>query len=220
MLLFLCAISCTRSPIEDNWQYGPITQVKDVFTSTFIVEYDAGIVLIDSGFNEKAKPIFTHLETLDHRSADDVQAIFFTHGHSDHMNGTSMFPNATTYALAEEKELIEEEGGRLDEELQDGDIKYFGDVTIEVISVVGHTLGNAVYIVNDVLIMGDSAQARKDGTIEPVADKYSLNPALAATSLQDLGTYLEPRKNDISWTAFSHSGPRLGIEDLVSYQAP
>ena len=117
------------------------------------------------------------------------------------------------------RDLIEEEGGRLDVELQNGEISIFGENSIEVISVVGHTDGNAVYLVNDILIMGDSAQARKDSALEPVAEKYSDNPNLAARSLEELGAVLEPRKNDITWTVFSHSGPLKGINALLEYRS-
>ena len=64
--------------------------------------------------------------------------------------------------------MIEEEGERLDVELENRSVTTFGTTNIEVISVLGHTEGNAVYLVDDVLIMGDSAQGRKDGNIEPL----------------------------------------------------
>ena len=133
--------------------------------------------------------------------------------------GRKTFSNAQTYALSTERELIEEEGGTLDIELDNQNIMTFGTTSIEVISVIGHTLGNAVYLVNDVLVMGDSAQARKDGTLEPVAEKYSDNPTQAADSIEELGIQLEPRKDEISWTVFSHSGPLKGVEALLNYRS-
>ena len=216
-ILFSLLISCSRLPIEDGWSHGNITQVKDLFTSTFVIEYEDGIVLIDAGYDEEAKPILSYLETKN-KSSPDVKAIFYTHGHGDHIAGSKTFSNAQTYALSAERELIEEEGGNLDIELEDQKTITFGTTNIEVISVIGHTLGNAVYLVNDVLVMGDSAQARRDGTLEPVADKYSDNPTQAADSIEELGIQLEPRKDEISWTVFSHSGPLQGIDALLKYR--
>ena len=216
--LLSLGLGCTRLPIEDGWNYGTVTQVKDVFTSSFVVESENGIFLIDSGYDEKAKPIISVLENKN-KSASDVIGIFYTHGHQDHMAGTDVFQNAQTYALSAERNLIEEEGGRIDVEIEDGEILDIGSVTVEVISVTGHTTGNAVYLVNDILIMGDSAQARKDGDIELPADKYSDDPQLASESLESLGTYLQPRKEEIAWTAFSHSGPLKGIDALLRYQS-
>ena len=74
-------------------------------------------------------------------------------------------------------------------------------------------------MVDDVLIMGDSAQGRKDGNIEPPSERYSDNPTQAANSIEELGILLEPRKDEISWTAFSHSGPLQGIDALLSYRS-
>jgi glyoxylase-like metal-dependent hydrolase (beta-lactamase superfamily II) len=211
-------MGCSRLPIEDGWSHGNISQVKDLFTSTFVVEYEDGVVLIDAGYDEEAKPILSYLETKN-KSSSDVLAIFYTHGHRDHIAGRKTFSNAQTYALSAERELIEEEGGTLDIELENQNIMTFGSTNIEVISVVGHTSGNAVYLVNDVLIMGDSAQARRDGTLESVADKYSDNPTQAANSIEELGIQLEPRKDEISWTVFSHSGPLRGIDALLNYRS-
>ena len=220
MMIYLMLIltSCTRLPIDDGWSHGSLTQIKDLFTSSFVIEYEDGVVLMDSGFDDKGKPILSFLEQIN-KSPEDVVAVFYTHGHGDHIGGTDVFSNAQTYALSEERELIEEEGGRLDVELQSGEISMFGENSIEIISVIGHTTGNAVYLVNDILIMGDSAQARRDNALEPVSEKYSDNPIQAARSLEDLGRVLEPRKDDITWTVFSHSGPLKGIDALLKYQS-
>ena len=218
LIVFSFGLGCSRLPIEDGWNYGSVTQVKDVFTSSFVVESDSGIFLIDSGYDENAEPIISVLENKN-KSASDVIGIFYTHGHQDHMAGTDIFKNAQTYALSDERNLIEEEGGRVDVEMENGEILEIGTVRVEVISVTGHTTGNAVYLVDDILIMGDSAQARKDGEIELPADKYSDDPQLASQSLESLGAYLQPRQEEIAWTAFSHSGPLKGIDALLRYQS-
>ena len=216
--LFNALIGCSRLPIEDGWSHGKITQVKDLFTSTFVVEYEDGIVLIDAGYDEEAEPILSFLETKN-KSSDDVKAIFYTHGHTDHLAGSRNFSNAQTYALSAERALIEEGGEHLDVELDNRSVTTFGTTKIEAISVLGHTEGNAVYLVDDVLIMGDSAQGRKDGNIEPPSERYSDNPTQAASSIEELGILLEPRKDEISWTAFSHSAPLQGIDGLLSYRS-
>ena len=96
-------IGCSRLPIEDGWSHGKITQVKDLFTSTFVVEYEDGIVLIDAGYDEEAEPILSFLET-NNKSSDDVKQ-FYTHG-LNHLAGRN-FPDAQTYALSTERGLIE-----------------------------------------------------------------------------------------------------------------
>ena len=215
--MFIFLLACSRAPIEDGWRHGAVLQVKDLFTSSFLITHEAGIALVDAGYDADAQPILKAIES-EGKEAEDVLQIFVTHGHSDHLNGLSAFPNAEVYALEAEQELLEEEGGRLDVVLSDGEQLLLGGVEVEVFSVPGHTKGNAVYRVDDMLIMGDSAQSYKDGTMTPVAEKYADDPDLAATSLIELGKRLAERTSSFSYTLFSHSGALEGIDALLSYE--
>ena len=215
MLLFTL-LACTRLPIEDNWSSGSIRQVKDFFTSAFLIETSVGVVLIDSGYDQESKPIVRALEEREH-SIDDVSAVIISHGHTDHTSGVSNFPNAAIYAHTDEKELLQETSIKVSNPFADGDILSFGETDIEVFWAAGHTEGNVVLLVDGVLIMGDTAQSYKDGTITPVAEKHSEDPPQAEEALRALGRELEPRIDEISWMVFSHSGPLSSGQALLDF---
>ena len=54
----IAALACPLKMVGLTGNY----KVKDLFTSTFIVEYEDGIVLIDAGYDEEAEPILSFLE--------------------------------------------------------------------------------------------------------------------------------------------------------------
>ncbi len=208
-MLLIALLACTRAPIENTWSHGSITQVKDLFTSAFVVNTDAGVVLVDTGFNEKSKPVLKAL-AKQNKQASDVVAVLVTHGHTDHINGALNFPEAVIYAHEDEQPLLAEAGITSFTSFQDQEILSFGESSFEIFHVKGHTDGNVVILVDDVLIMGDTAQSYKDGSISTVDEKYSEDPELANQSLKELGTRLESRAEDISWIVFSHSGALAG----------
>ena len=61
-VLLLLAMGCSNAPIDDGARFGPFTQVKTFFTSSFVAETSDGVVLVDSGFSRNASPIAAHLE--------------------------------------------------------------------------------------------------------------------------------------------------------------
>ena len=69
-------------------------------------------------------------------------------------------------------------------------------------------------LVDDVLLMGDSAMSTKKGEVLPTESKYTEDTELAATSLKALPGKLEAYREDIAWVVFSHSGPIQGSESL------
>ena len=90
MTWLLMSLACSRAPIEDRWSHGSITQIKDVFTSAFVLETSEGWIVIDTGFNAESKPVANLLEE---QSAElsDIQTMLFTHGHTDHIGGWQIF---------------------------------------------------------------------------------------------------------------------------------
>ena len=216
-MLFLTLFGCSIIGIEDGWQHGNVTQIKDFFTSTFLITPDDGsIVLIDSGFNKNAKPIVNKLADMG-KTPEDVSMIFFTHGHTDHVNGTPIFPNAEIHAIAQEEEELAESDISIEVFINDRDVIDIGDSKIEVFWMPGHTAGNAAFLVDDVLVFGDCAQGLKDETLTPVDEGYSDDPEQAAKAIEKLAEIFKQRESDISWLAFSHTGPLKGVQALLDY---
>lgn len=203
-------------PIDDQRVYGPVTTIKDWFTSVSVLPYSDGVVLFDAGFRKGA--IEKGLERQGF-TPDDVTHVFITHGHGDHIGALSLFPNAIRLGLAAEQAHIEEESDgaqTLDETLVDGTLMSFDRVQVETIALPGHTEGNAAYRVDNVVLLGDSALVTGDGRITPVAEKRSEDPAEAAASLAGLYIRLEKTVPAVDWLVPAHSG---GIEGLDALQA-
>jgi glyoxylase-like metal-dependent hydrolase (beta-lactamase superfamily II) len=203
MLLLL--VACNVTPIENGATFGPLTQVKDVFTSAFVGRTDAGTtVLFDTGINAPGAPISRALAELG-ASLDDPTALFVTHGHGDHVAGADAFPSAALYAIEAERALLDEEGVTLDVPLTDGQLVAVDDWSVEVFHVPGHTDGNAVYLVGGVLVMGDTALLLANGSVAPAPEGYSDDPALAASNLLALRDRLLPRRDEVTHVVFAHS---------------
>jgi len=218
-LVFLSLIACSRLSVEDGQKLGPLVTIGDGFVSSFMMTGDDGAVLFDVNNDKKAKAILAALEDkgLD---AGDVTDIFISHGHGDHVKALHLFPGARVYAMEVERDLIAEEsheGDTLSDAVEDGDILQAGGYDIEVFSVPGHTPGSAVYLVDGVLVMGDVATGRKDGTIEGPPKFFSDDPEQNDASVRELGKRLGERGETIDWLAFSHSGPLEGLDPLLNF---
>ena len=214
-LLLLLQGCADITPITDRRAYGPVITLKDWFTSSHLLSYSGGAVLFDAGFRP------TVLETAlaeEGIAPDDVTHIFLTHGHGDHVGGLELFPDALLLGMSEEANLIEEEtsGSRsLDVCLADGARYTFDDTVVEAIAAPGHTPGNAVYLVDHTLLLGDTGLITASGALTPVAEKRSDDPDGAAEALRTLATTLSDRR--IDWIVPSHSDGVEGFQALVEY---
>lgn len=102
-----------------------------------------------------------------------VEAILFTHGHSDHILGAKSLREAAgvkIYALDKEKDICENSRTNLsewlgraytveaDEYVTDGAELMFDDMCFKVIATPGHTSGSCCYYVEEagILISGDT----------------------------------------------------------------
>ncbi len=222
MNLLLLSLACTRAPIEDRWSHGSITQLKDSFTSNFVIESTVDgaqqWIVIDTGFNKNSEPLLNFLEEQA-ATIDDIQTVVLTHGHGDHVGAHANFNNATFYIHSNDKDLLlaEEASAESISTFEAGTELTFGNTTILPFLVPGHTAGNLALLVNDVLIMGDSAQSTKSGEVTVGGERFAEDYEQAKQSLQELSTSIEPYADQIEWLVFSHSGPIAGADALLNY---
>ena len=96
-------------------------------------------------------------------------------------------------------------GLRILRTLHNGDALTYGQRTIKVFAMPGHTPGSAAYLVGRTLYLGDAAAAGKDGTVQGPAWATSDDPIAGTASLRTLATRLNPA--DIDTFVFGHSAP-------------
>ena len=197
---------------------------------------DAGngqVVLIDAGNDKSGNPVLDALTAHQHK-ADDVVAVFLTHGHPDHIAAIPHLPNAKVYGLAAEEPYLEgklpwrgplprmfgafDSGVRIRQTLDDGSVTHIGTVDVETFAVPGHTAGSAVYLIRGALFLGDSATIEKDGALRPAPWIFSDDTAENRRSLVALADRLRPRAAEIKWLVPAHSGVGEGADALLAYK--
>ncbi|MAA79752.1 MAG: hypothetical protein CL916_10875 [Deltaproteobacteria bacterium] len=216
MIIYL--IACGTSAIEDGWNKNGLNTIKDGYVSAYSIDTDQGLVLIDAGGTKEAKSIESSLQDQG-KSINDVLHIFLTHAHTDHVAGLPVFSNAQTYAMSEEHDRIEEEQElEVLHTLEDGLTIDLGDIQILPLFVPGHTPGNAVYLINEILVMGDTAMATDKGEIKPSPSFFNEDQEMSEQAIADLYERIVDEALDVSWIVFSHSGPIEGTDALERYR--
>lgn len=222
-------------PLRDGVRLadGRVEIVADGFIAAYLVTLaDDSLALIDAGFDTDATAIKAAL-TRRGRTADDIVAIFFTHGHGDHIAGALAFPNAELFALAPDADLVEGNrtaqspfarnreptptGLKVNHLLTDGSRTNIGGTTIETFALPGHTLGSAAYLIHGILFLGDSAAARSDGKIMSAPPVFSWDRNVNRASLRHLAAKLRPRADEIDALAFGHQGSLDGPDALFQW---
>jgi hydroxyacylglutathione hydrolase len=235
VLLSLIFYSFLRTrPLAPRQQLsGGAIQVKDGIVSAAILPFaDRQVILVDCGNDAKAGALLAALGSMG-LGTGSVKAIFLTHSHPDHIAGCKMFPDAQIYAMERERGLLEgtvasrsivgrlmgkkNSGLHIAKYLQDGDSVQLGNVTVVCYLIPGHTEGSAAYLAAETLYLGDSADAKKDGTLLPAKRFASSDPQENRVSLARLAERLKPQASQIQFLEFAHSGPLTGLEPLLDF---
>jgi glyoxylase-like metal-dependent hydrolase (beta-lactamase superfamily II) len=182
---------------------------------------DGGVALIDAGIDASGAAIRAALERMGKAPAD-VKAIFFTHGHNDHVTGAFAFPNAAMYVMEPDVPHVESRRGSDGRRIivtrppHDGERMDISGTSVEVFGLPGHTAGSAAFLVHGVLFVGDSAAGMSDGTLQPNT-MLSDDAAQTERSLLSLAERLSSRRAEIHHIAFAHQGAIERLDPLLNW---
>ncbi|MFT4625913.1 MAG: glyoxylase-like metal-dependent hydrolase (beta-lactamase superfamily II) [Myxococcota bacterium] len=217
-------------PLEDGRTFaaGRVTTVVDGYVACFLVDVGEGrFLLIDAC--QDSSVVRAALAAHDATPAD-LEAVFLTHSHIDHVAGLAGLPDVPVRALRAELPTLHGEaahlgplpammgihdaGVRVTEPLEDGDRVRVGDATVEVFGVPGHTAGSAVYLVHGVLLVGDSSGMKTTGNMVGAPWVFSDDTEQNAASMRALAARLADRSDGIEAVVPAHTGPADGLTAL------
>jgi len=223
-----------RKSADDGVEVNGIRIVKDGMVTVGVVPISENTVaLIDAGNDKAGAAIMTEL-TRRKLGPDAVTAIFITHGHPDHTGAIAMFPKAEVMSLEREAPMVEGREGahgpltrlfpvsptgvKVARPLQDGEAVSLGQIQFRVFAVPGHTAGSAVYLVNDVLFMGDAADIGRSGDVQGAPWIFSDSQSEDRASLVALEKRLSVEALPVKAIVFAYSGVLSdGLAPLATY---
>lgn len=222
-----------RRAVADGHEVNGIRVVADGFSSFAVVPIDSRqVVLIDAGNDQAGAAVLGEL-TRRGIGPEAVSTIFLTHGHPDHTGGVHLFPNAQVMALEPDVALVEGRAGSngpvtrlfpvsptgitVNRALQDGDVVTVGSTTIRVYAVPGHTAGSAAYLVNGVLMIGDSGDVKSNGSLQGAPWIFTDSQPENRASLVRLEQRLVADGADVKAIVPAHSGAVEGAGALTVF---
>lgn len=170
----------------------------------FLVRLDGHNMLFDTGLPaERGGKILDRLASLN-VSSDNIETIFITHGHFDHIGGLieaggkANFPNATLYVAAEELKYIESATPDFAEDMK----KAYGNKIVTFapgsllpyhilpIDAAGHTPGQVVYRLGKLLFAGDILHGMAVQLIDPtICANFDMDKAKAIKTRESIMRY-------------------------------
>jgi glyoxylase-like metal-dependent hydrolase (beta-lactamase superfamily II) len=164
----------TMSPAKTGAVPGTnIYAIRNMANAVYFIQTDTGCIMVDAG--SSAKDIQTAM-TENNIPLESIKWILLTHSDYDHVAALPLFPHATIYMSEDEIPLINgtlkrnASGGnslpvdidRIDF-LMDGQELFLDNITIKTIKTPGHTIGSAVYLVDDTYLFTGDAFKYHDG---------------------------------------------------------
>jgi glyoxylase-like metal-dependent hydrolase (beta-lactamase superfamily II) len=220
-------------PLKDGQELGElkIRTIQDGYVAIYLVPInEASVALVDCGNDPAGAAIMSELRRRN-LTADAVTAVFLTHGHPDHVAACDQFPKAKIYGFEGDRrqaagevrfkgpmtsrvDLPEDKRIKFTDLLVDGAPVDLGGVTVTPYAVPGHTAGSAAFLAGGVLILGDNAALKDDGTV-PAPWVVTDDPEENKRSLKALYERLK-KDGAVKTLAFAHSGSVEGLDALAS----
>ena len=191
----------------------------------YLARTSEGVLAIDLGWWGEGPALNGALKSLGARTSD-IQRVFLTHSHRDHIAAWPAVRHARIYVGAVEEPLLTgaatHHGGLLRwiERMKPSHLPRRGELRITPLSrdttivvgvdtlraflLPGHTPGSVVYLFRGVLFLGDAATYSRAGGFAPAEPRYSADPRAAADNLAGLWPRLPDGAVRYACTAHAH----------------
>ena len=178
MLLLYVFPMCFMHPLASGKIEGTdIVAIKNKINNLFFILSDGDWIVIDAGSDVQSVR-----QEMEKRSIDGqrVRSVFLTHTDYDHVSSITLFPNAAIYMSKQEEQMIDGSTNRqfikknsLPElsssnkiiYLQDHEVINFGKHKVCMILTPGHTMGSAMYALDEKYLFTGDAFKIADGKI-------------------------------------------------------
>lgn len=200
-----------------------VIAINGLFSSMYLLKSDVGYIAFDAGFDENI--IKRGLE-YNNLTPSDIRFLFLTHTDTDHQGALKLFKNARVFIPEKELRMIKNHISRFASfpfykneintdsflDFKEGTSKCFGKRIIKCISLPGHTLGSAGYIVDGKYLFSGDAFRIKNGKISlPFKKYFTMNINLMKKTL-DMTASLQ----NIKYIFTAHSGFTADFKFAVS----
>ncbi len=160
----------SMTPIETSEVVPDVFAVRDRYVNFFLVRGPSGIIAFDAGIDPDSARKEMGKLWLD---PANVEAVFLTHGDSDHASGLPAFTNAVAYLGDQEEQMIDGHTARFlfirnkpigpHTQIRDYETVEAAGLKVTAIHTPGHTPGAVCYLVNGSLLFTGDTMRLKDG---------------------------------------------------------
>lgn len=165
-VLGLFILSAAAAAGESDLAAAGVVRIQDDFVAMFLIPTGPrAAILIDAGYDPNGKALLAALAGRG-LAPSDVEAVFVTHLHADHVGALALLPAAKVYAFTPRAALAEAgvDAARV-RTPGDGETVTVAGTAVRAYAVPGHTADGAAYLVGDVLFLGDAATRDEGATL-------------------------------------------------------
>ena len=147
--------------------------IRTLISNFYIYNTEKGLIVFDTGISKQLAKLGFKRLNLDYTK---VSYVFLTHSDFDHVGGLSLFKNSKVFISKKEEPMITGKKARRGimynrkikncHFMEDSEAITIDNLSIKAISSPGHTVGSAMYVINDsILISGDTISLSRSGNV-------------------------------------------------------